>query len=66
MMTSETSAVRKFPLLLPTDNEDNFLSFTFLFQYDYPSFPAGNGIIDVDKVATITVSSQTFDLTCAY
>jgi hypothetical protein len=65
-MTSEASAVRKFPLLLPTDNENNFLSFTFLLQYDYPSFPDGNGIINVDKVATITVSSRTFDRSCSY
>jgi hypothetical protein len=56
MMTSETSAVRNFPLPLLTDNENNFLCFTSLLQYDYPSFPAGNGITDVDKVATITVS----------
>jgi hypothetical protein len=66
MMTSEASAVRNFPLLLPIDNENNFLSFTFLLQYDYPSFPAVNGIIDVDKAATITVSSRTSDRSCAY
>ena len=66
MMTSEASAVQNFPLLLPIDNKNNFLSFTFLLQYDYPSFPAGNGIIDVDKAATITVSSRTSDRRCAY
>lgn len=66
MMTSEASAVRNFPLLLPIDNENNFLSFTFLLQYDYPSFPAGNGITDVDKAATISVSSRTSDRSCTY
>lgn len=66
MMTSETSAVRNLPILLLTDNENNFLSFTFLLQYEYPSFPAGNGILDVDKVATISVSCQTLDRSCTY